>query len=58
MIDLVIKSSFLSASINLFSDDHTRVILEEKNDKGTDYVNANYIDVRIFSILIVKTILS
>lgn len=30
---------------DIVSDDRNRVILEEKNDKGTDYVNASYIDV-------------
>jgi hypothetical protein len=35
------------AKIVLLTDDHSRVVLERSNAAETDYINANYIDVRL-----------
>ena len=45
------KSCYLKLRF-VFTDDHSRVVLTGKRETpGSDYINANYVDVRLFFLL-------
>ena len=37
--------------VNCYVDDHSRVVLQDASDSASDYINANYIDVSMLSVL-------